>query len=115
MSGAPQPDAAAQGVRDAGLQAERTALAWTRTALALFVNALLALRAGWSHDHVVVTALGAALLVAAAAAAACGAWRRRCLLSRHPSIAAPSIVIAATTIATFVACGVALASVLALR
>jgi uncharacterized membrane protein YidH (DUF202 family) len=101
--------------RDPGLQAERTALAWSRTGLAVFVNAVLALRSGWASGETSITVLGLALLVAAAAAALCGGWRRRHLLSGHPMIAPPAIVIAGAAGVTWLACAAAIASVAAAR
>jgi uncharacterized membrane protein YidH (DUF202 family) len=99
--------------RDPGLQAERTALAWSRTALAVFVNALLALRTGWANDETSITVLGLALLMAAAGAALCGGWRRRHLLSGRQSIAPPAIVITGAAGVTLLACAAAIASVAA--
>jgi uncharacterized membrane protein YidH (DUF202 family) len=101
--------------RDPGLQAERTALAWSRTGLAVFVNALLALRSGWVNDETSITILGLALLTAAGAAALCGAWRRKHLLSGRDGIAPPAIVIGAAAGVTWLACAAAIASVLAMR
>ena len=101
--------------RDPGLQAERTALAWSRTGLAVFVNALLALRSGWANDQPAITVLGLVLLIAAAAAALCGARRRKHLLSGHPMIAPPAIVIAGAAGVTWLACAAAIASVAAAR
>lgn len=74
-------------IRDPGLQAERTALAWNRTALALLVNALLSLRIGWGSENAWVTLLAVALLAASGFLVAQGAWRRRVLLSVRPQIA----------------------------
>ncbi|WP_449433054.1 DUF202 domain-containing protein [Pseudomonas putida] len=53
-------------MRDPGLQAERTALSWNRTGLAVLLNGLLALRSGWLGQHVALTALAAVLLLMAA-------------------------------------------------
>jgi uncharacterized membrane protein YidH (DUF202 family) len=75
-------------IGDPGLQPQRTALAWTRTSLALFVNAALALRAGLKAHAPVLMALGVVLLVASAAGVACGAWRRE-QLRRLDAPAAP--------------------------
>jgi hypothetical protein len=101
--------------RDPGLQAERTALAWSRTGLAVFVNALLALRTGWANDETSITILGLALLMAAGGAALCGGWRRRHLLSGHAMIAPPAIVIAGAASVTWLACAAAIASVALMR
>jgi uncharacterized membrane protein YidH (DUF202 family) len=101
--------------RDPGLQAERTALAWSRTGLAVFVNALLALRSGWVSEQPSVTVLGLVLLIAAAAAALCGAWRRRRLSSRGDELAPPALVIAGVAGVTLLACVAAIASVMAVH
>jgi uncharacterized membrane protein YidH (DUF202 family) len=101
--------------RDPGLQAERTALAWSRTGLAVFVNALLALRSGWANDETSITILGLALLMASGAAALCGGWRRKHLVSGRHGIAPPAIVIAAAAGVTLLACAAAIASIAALH
>lgn len=62
--------------RDPGLQGERTALAWTRTALALLVNALLLTRAGLVHRSSPVAVVGAVLLGIALLVAWYGSRRR---------------------------------------
>ena len=105
--------AATDGPRDPGLQAERTALAWSRTGLAVFVNALLALRTGWVNDEPPLVGLGLLLLAAACAAGLCGAWRRRRLLSRHARIAPPAIAMQGAAVVTWLACAAAIASILA--
>lgn len=48
--------------RDSGLQPERSALAWARTAMALFVNSLLILRAGMIQDKIGFITLGLLLV-----------------------------------------------------
>ncbi len=103
------------GPRDPGLQAERTALAWIRTALAILVNAFLALRTAWSTGHALVSALAIALLFAAAAAAGCGMWRRHVLLGPSTQIAAPSIVMFAACFVVWLTCATALAAIVAGR
>ncbi|MEO7953497.1 MAG: DUF202 domain-containing protein, partial [Polaromonas sp.] len=51
-----------QPLRDPGLQPDRTALAWNRTALAGIANAVLALRTGIANDQQLVMILGVILL-----------------------------------------------------
>jgi uncharacterized membrane protein YidH (DUF202 family) len=99
--------------RDAGLQAERTALAWSRTAMAVFVNALAILRAGWTRNAPPLSALGVMLLIAAGAVVLCGSWRRR-QLSRGAAgpIAPPAAAIAAAAGITLFACAAGLVSLL---
>ena len=60
---------------NAGLQRERTAIAWHRAALAMLANAFIVLRAGAYADQTIVVMLGFLLVLLAAAAVACGAWR----------------------------------------
>jgi uncharacterized membrane protein YidH (DUF202 family) len=47
---------------DAGLQPERTALSWIRTALCFVVNAVLLIRSGLIHQVPLITAAGGILL-----------------------------------------------------
>lgn len=63
--------------RDPGLQPERTALSWTRTALVVAVNALLALRTGLVQGEPWLVVVGAVLFGTAGAVGAAGALRRR--------------------------------------
>jgi uncharacterized membrane protein YidH (DUF202 family) len=93
------------------LQAERTALAWNRTGLAVLVNALLALRSGWSSRDMPITILAFALLVASGAAIFYGAWRRQELLSDQGNIAPPAIGIATAAVVALGTCGVGVASI----
>ena len=97
--------------RDAGLQAERTALAWSRTALAMWVNALLALRAGWTNGIAPITTLAFALLIAAGAAMLYSARRRRSLLDGRGSCAPSALATAMVAIVTLVACAAGIAAI----
>lgn len=74
---------------DPGLQPERTALSWTRTSLAIAVNALLSLRAGLVAGEPAMVAVGALLFAAAGAAVAVGAVRRRQLMGETLTITPP--------------------------
>lgn len=95
---------------DPGLQAERTALAWSRTSMTVVANALLALRAGIVGQRWPVTALGIALLVAAAAVMAFGAVRRRQLSSGKGPSSPPPAMMRSTVLFALVACVTAIAS-----
>lgn len=68
-------------VRDPGLQPERTSLAWTRTALAVLLNALVALRGAWVDGSAMLLATGAMLALAACALYGYGVYRGRVLLA----------------------------------
>ena len=61
---------------DPGLQPERTALAWSRTAVGLLANALIALRAAHTDGSRTLAALAVSLVVAAGATLVVAAWRR---------------------------------------
>jgi uncharacterized membrane protein YidH (DUF202 family) len=80
---------------DPGLQRERTAMAWTRTGLALLVNALVTLRAGASAGQSLILVLGFLLLASAGAAVGCGAWRAR-RLANGADPATPWFLVLAT-------------------
>lgn len=104
-------DAVARRPRDSGLQAERTALAWNRTGLAVLVNALLAFRSGWASRETPITIMAFALLVASGAAILYGAWRRRELLSDRARISPSTIGISAAAVVALCTCGVGIASI----
>lgn len=76
--------------RDPGLQAERTAQAWERTAFVMAVDALLVLRAGAHADSQALLAGGGLLGVAVLAIAATTSCRRRALRAA-PRAIAPAI------------------------
>ena len=88
-------------VRDPGLQAQRTALAWHRTGLAVLANALVILRGGVVAGHSMLTLLGGVLLVAATAVAAFGVWRSRALAAGEVSaVTTPAGVMLAASVVT---------------
>ena len=68
-------------VHDPGLQPERTSLAWTRTALAVLLNALVALRGAWTDGSAMLQATGGMLALAACAMYGYGVYRGRVLLA----------------------------------
>ena len=98
--------------RDRGLQPQRTALAWSRTGLAIFVNALIILRAGMQSDQILISALGIALLVASALAVVTGTWRIRYLAAHGAPVSPPWILIASTTGVAWLACLGGVASII---
>jgi hypothetical protein len=96
---------------DRGLQPQRTALAWSRTGLAVFVNALIVLRAGLLTEQGFMLALGVFLLVAAGFSVVCGTWRMRHLAARGARSAPPWLLIAATVWVAWIACFAGVASI----
>jgi len=98
---------------DPGLQPQRTALAWSRTSLAVLVNALVVLRTGAQAGKTPLIVLGILLLVAAAAGVLYSAWRRRQLLQGTPAGAPPAAAMLGAAAVTWLACVGALACVVA--
>lgn len=88
---------------DPGLQPERTALAWSRTALALAVNALLSMRAGFVAGEPWLVAVGAVLFATSGAAVAVGTVRRRQLRGDRLVITPPRGTLVGVAVATVVA------------
>ena len=98
---------------DPGLQRERTAMAWTRTSLALLANALVVLRAGAISRQWPVLALGTLLLSAAGGAVACGVWRAR-TLAHGSDPRTPLALVVATVAVTWAASVAGIAAILAI-
>ncbi|WP_211195860.1 DUF202 domain-containing protein [Agromyces sp. H66] len=96
---------------DPGLQPERTALAWTRTALAIAVNALLSIRAGFVAGEPWLVAVGVLLFAASGAAVAIGTVRRRQLSGERLVITPPVGALVGVTVATLAASVGGIASV----
>lgn len=89
---------------DPGLQAERTALAWSRTAFAFLVNAVLWLRAGLADGDHALLLLGAVLLALAAVFHACGSRRGRALTAGARPVALRFALVRALAIGAALAC-----------
>jgi uncharacterized membrane protein YidH (DUF202 family) len=89
---------------DPGLQAERTALAWSRTAFAFLVNALLWLRAGLADDDSMLLLFGVVLLALAAGFHACGRRRGKALTTGSRPVAADSALMRALALGAALAC-----------
>jgi uncharacterized membrane protein YidH (DUF202 family) len=97
--------------RDPGLQSERTALAWSRTALALAANAALTIRSGLTNQAPPVLFLGAVLLVAAAMLVPLSGWRRKQLLkAQKPISAQPRLLLAVCLLAMLASAAAILAT-----
>ena len=96
--------------RDPGLQRERTAMAWSRTGLALLVNALVVLRAGVQGEHLLILGLGTALVGSAIAAVSFGFFRAR-RLAEGADPTTPIVLVAAIVGVTWLACAAGIASV----
>ncbi|RZS65653.1 uncharacterized protein DUF202 [Agromyces ramosus] len=96
---------------DPGLQPERTSLAWTRTALAMAVNALLAMRAGFVAGEPWLVAIGVLLFAASGAVVAIGTVRRRQLSGERLVITPPAGALLGVAVATLVASAGGVASV----
>jgi uncharacterized membrane protein YidH (DUF202 family) len=88
---------------DPGLQPERTALAWSRTALAIAVNALLSIRAGFVAGEPWLVAIGVLLFATSGAAVAIGTVRRRQLSGERLVITPPAGALLGVAVATLVA------------
>ena len=97
---------------DPGLQPQRTALAWGRTALTIAVNAALSLRAGLVLGETSLVAIGALLFAAAGAAVAIGAVRHAQLSGDELTITPPRWALPGVAAATVLASLAGIASVL---
>lgn len=95
--------------RDPGLQPERTFLAWSRTTIGLFVNAILVMRSGLLHYRCDVVVVGTAVMVLYAALIAFAWWRGSKILDGNQRpIALPSTLPFALAGGTLSTCVVAI-------
>nr|WP_283093315.1 DUF202 domain-containing protein [Noviherbaspirillum sp. L7-7A] len=86
------------------MQAERTALAWSRTAFAFLVNALLWLRAGLADDESMLLLFGLALLTSSAGFHICGRMRARALMTGAKPVPVHPALMRALALGAALAC-----------
>ena len=98
-------------IRDPGLQAERTSLAWSRTAASLLLNALLALRAGYIGGSAFVVVLALAMVLTAVGTFLYARHRRRTLLGSALDIDVPTAAVVAISVAVLAAAVTGLSAV----
>ena len=92
-------------MRDAGLQPERTALAWRRTAMALFVNGALITRSGLHQGRETISAVGVAVIGMSCLLTCFSVWRTRQLSdASHDPAMLHQTVAALTAAAAAAAC-----------
>jgi uncharacterized membrane protein YidH (DUF202 family) len=98
--------------RDPGLQPERTALAWRRTAMAALVNgALLARATAQTHSSTLMAVAG--LVVVSACLMCAVGWHRQRTLTQGSRPTAPHAALAALLVGTvWIACGAAVVAML---
>lgn len=77
---------------DQGLQPQRTALAWSRTSFAIFVNALLTIRAAAEVGSPLLYVMASLLAVACVALVAMGRWRQRFVLRNGVLSSPPALL-----------------------
>jgi uncharacterized membrane protein YidH (DUF202 family) len=98
---------------DRGLQAERTILAWSRTAFATFVNAFFILRYGMTGGSVAISGIGLILLIAAGSIFMFETRRRR-IVERKNYLVVSNLPLLLSAITVLVASAGAAASMILL-
>lgn len=72
--------------RDPGLQPERTALSWQRTAFSSLVLALVTVRSGYHQGSLLLTSLGCASVIFAVMMIALSRWRQQVIVLDRPPV-----------------------------
>lgn len=76
--------------RDPGLQLERTALSWQRTAFSSLVLALVTVRSGYHQGSLLLTSLGCASVIFATMMIVLSRWRQNAIVLNRPPLSRTS-------------------------
>ncbi|WP_407713149.1 DUF202 domain-containing protein [Comamonas testosteroni] len=96
-------------MRDAGLQPERTSLAWSRTALSMLVTAAISLKSGFEFHRLEIVTAGACLPIGAVFAWVTGMTRNNEILHTAAVMSPSGSLIAALAVGPLTGCVVATA------